>query len=198
MNAVTFGQLSAFYQYMPNDVQVKVSKHFPGYTEKQLHQFITIIAKCRNVCAHGERLYDFRTQDTIPDTLLHQKLSIPLKKGSYTLGKHDLFAVVLSLRYLINNDDFKSFKRSLIQLIKRVLKQCPHLTQAQLLKQMGFPENWEKICRYCSLRPSAVANAFCNGRPAIPAVTYHSLQSESMARAKAGINAPLTQFQPVV
>lgn len=148
MNAVTFGQLSAFYQYMPNDVQVKVSKHFPGYTEKQLHQFITIIAKCRNVCAHGERLYDFRTQDTIPDTLLHQKLSIPLKKGSYTLGKHDLFAVVLSLRYLINNDDFKSFKRSLIQLIKRVLKQCPHLTQAQLLKQMGFPENWEKICRY--------------------------------------------------
>ena len=148
MNAVTFGRLSAFYQYMPNDVQVKVSKHFPGYTEKQLHQFITIIAKCRNVCAHGERLYDFRTQDTIPDTLLHQKLSIPLKKGSYTLGKHDLFAVVLSLRYLINNDDFKSFKRSLSQLIKRVLKQCPHLTQAQLLKQMGFPENWEKICRY--------------------------------------------------
>ena len=51
---VTFGQLSAFYQYMPNDVQVKVSKHFPDYTEKQLHQFITIIAKCRNVCAHGE------------------------------------------------------------------------------------------------------------------------------------------------
>ena len=45
MNAVTFGQLSAFYQYMPNEVQVKVSKYFPGYTEKQLHQFITIIAK---------------------------------------------------------------------------------------------------------------------------------------------------------
>ncbi len=132
----------------PNDIQVKVSKHFSGYTEKQLHQFITIIAKCRNVCAHGERLYDFRTQDTIPDTLLHQKLSIPLKKGNYTLGKHDLFAVVLSLRYLISNDDFKSFKGSLIQLIKKARKQCPHLTQAQLLKQMGFPEKWENICRY--------------------------------------------------
>lgn len=101
MNAVTFGQLSAFYQYMPNDVQVKVSKHFPGYTEKQLHQFITVMAKYRNVCAHGERLYDFRTRDTIPDTLLHQKLQISIKKGSYTSGKHDLFAVVLSLRYLI-------------------------------------------------------------------------------------------------
>lgn len=27
------------------------SKNFPGYSEKQLHQFITIIAKCRNVYA---------------------------------------------------------------------------------------------------------------------------------------------------
>ena len=29
-------------------------------------------------------------------------------------------------------------------------------------------------------------------------VTYYSLPSDSMARAKADINAPLTQFQPVV
>lgn len=148
MNAVTFGQLSAFYQYMPNEIQVKVSKHFPGYSEKQLHQFITIVAKCRNVCAHGERLYNFRTSDTIPDTLLHKKLHIPLKKDSYLLGKHDLFAVTLALRYLIGNEEFKMFKASLTHLIHRVLKQCPHIAQTQLFKEMGFPENWGKICRY--------------------------------------------------
>ena len=61
------------------------------------------------------------------------------------LGKHDLFAVVLSLKYLIGNDDFKC---GLARLIKRVLKQCPHITRTQLLKEMGFPENWEKINRY--------------------------------------------------
>lgn len=148
MNAVTFGQLSAFYQYMPNDIQVKVSKHFPVYSEKQLHQFITVIAKFRNVCAHGERLFDFHTSDTIPDTLLHKKLNIPTKKGSYLFGKHDLFAVVLALRYLIENDEFKKFKASLSRSIHQILKQCPHITQAQLLKEMGFPDNWEKISRY--------------------------------------------------
>jgi len=131
MNAITFGQLSAFYQYMPNKIQSKVSKHFPGYSEKQLHQFITIVAKCRNVCAHRERLFDFRTSDTIPDTLLHKKLNIPMKKGSYLFGKHDLFAVVLSLRYLIGNDEFKKFKASLSWLILQVLKQCPHITKTQ-------------------------------------------------------------------
>lgn len=55
-NAMTMGQISAFYQYMSNDLQVKVSKSYPNYSEKQLHQFITVIAKYRNVCAHGERL----------------------------------------------------------------------------------------------------------------------------------------------
>ena len=147
-NAMTMGQTSAFYQYMPNDLQVKVSKAYPQYTEKQLHQFITVIAKCRNVCAHGERLFDFRTTDMIPDTLLHSKLEIPYKKGLYQNGKNDLFAVVIALRYLISNGEFKIFRKNLTLLIKDVLKKCPHLTEEQLLKEMGFPENWSKITRY--------------------------------------------------
>jgi len=147
-NAMTMGQTSAFYQYMPNDIQSKVSKAYPQYTEKQLHQFITIIAKCRNVCAHGERLFDFRTTDMIPDTLLHKKLAIPCKKGLYQNGKKDLFSVVISLRYLIADEDFKIFRRNLAFLIKDVLKKCPHLTEDQLLNEMGFPKNWAKITQY--------------------------------------------------
>ena len=109
---------------------------------------ITIIAKCRNVCAHGERLFDFHTTDMIPDTLLHSKLGIPCKKGLYQNGKKDLFAVVIALRYLISDNEFKVFRRNLALLIKDVLKKCPHLTEDQLLKEMGFPKNWAKITRY--------------------------------------------------
>lgn len=148
VNAMTMGQTSAFYQYMPNDIQVKVSKTYPQYTEKQLHQFITVIAKCRNVCAHGERLFDFHTTDMIPDTILHSKLEIPCKKGLYQNGKKDLFAVVISLCYLISDTEFKVFRRILALLIRDVLKKCPHLTEDQLLKEMGFPKNWAKITRY--------------------------------------------------
>lgn len=115
---MTMGQISAFYQYMSTDIQTKVSKSYPQYTEKQLHQFITILAKCRNVCAHGERLYDFRTTDMIPDTLLHRKLSIHQKKNLYLYGKNDLFAIVIALRYLISNDEYKKFYHSLRLLIK--------------------------------------------------------------------------------
>ncbi len=131
-----------------NITQYKISQKFEHVTERELHQFITVLARCRNVCAHGERLFSFRIHETIPDTTLHRKLQISQKNGNYLYGKQDLFAVVIALRYLISADDFKIFKCGLTKLISKVLKQCPHLTREQLLMEMGFSENWEKIMQY--------------------------------------------------
>lgn len=147
-NALTFGQISKMYQYATTDIRTKISKNFHNVSEKQLHQFINIVGKCRNVCAHGERLFSFRINETIPDTLLHQKLQIAKNNNHYVCGKQDLFAVVIALCYLINNDEFKQFKTALSKLIKSVLKQCPHLTEEYLLDNMGFPANWNKISQY--------------------------------------------------
>ena len=147
-NAITFGQVSKLYQYIPNSIQCKISKEFDHVSERQLHQFIRVLSSCRNVCAHGERLYSFHINETIPDTMLHSKLKIFQKNGQYTLGKQDLFSVVIALRYLISTQDFKSFKRSLKKLITTVLRNCPHITERQLLSEMGFPLNWDTITRY--------------------------------------------------
>lgn len=148
MNAFTFGQVSKIYQYIPNDVQCKISADFGTLTERQLHQFVTVIARCRNVCAHGERLYDFHIRETIPDMPLHSKLQLTQKNRQYRQGKQDLFAVVIALRYLIDNSEFKKFKLELLRLIKKVLKDCPHITETRLLQEMGFPPHWDKITRY--------------------------------------------------
>lgn len=147
-NALTFGQISKMYQYATTDIRTKISKNFQNISEKQLHQFINIVGKCRNVCAHGERLFSFKINETIPDTPLHQRLQISKINNHYVYGKQDLFAVVIALFYLISNDEFKQFKTTLSKLIKTVLKQCPHLTEEQLLNSMGFPVNWNKISRY--------------------------------------------------
>lgn len=148
MNALTFGQVSKLYQYIPNDIQYKISQKFPHVSERELHQFLTVLARCRNVCAHGERLFSFHIRETIPDTLLHNKLCISKKNGQYISGKQDLFAVVIALRYLINNTEFKQFKSKLTKLINQVSKVCPHLSSEQLLREMGFPQNWTNITRY--------------------------------------------------
>jgi abortive infection bacteriophage resistance protein len=148
MNALTFGQVSKMYQYATTDIRTKVSKNFDGITEKQLHQFITILARCRNECAHGERLYSFCIKEAIPDMPLHNKMGIPQKRGYYCCGKNDLFAVVIALRYLIGNEEFKLFKKNLLKLMNGVLNECPHISRENLLSKMGFPMNWDKITRY--------------------------------------------------
>ena len=148
MNAITFGNLSKMYQYSMSDIRTKISRNYMGVSELELHQFIRVLASCRNTCAHGERLFTFFMKETGPDTILHKKLDIPLKNGMYSLGKHDLFSVVISLRYLIPNEEFKKFKHELKREIIDVLKKCPHISEQQLYKYMGFPTNWDKITRY--------------------------------------------------
>ena len=97
-NALTFGQISKMYQYSTSDIRTKVSLNFANMSEVQLHQLIRILASCRNVCAHNERLYSFQVNEAIPDMVLHSKLQLPQKNGQYTIGKKDLFAVVIALR----------------------------------------------------------------------------------------------------
>ena len=147
-NALTFGQVSKMYQYSTSDIRSRISKNFANISEVQLHQFIRVLASCRNVCAHNERLYPFHINESIPDTILHRKLQITQKNKQYIMGKRDLFAVVIALRYLISNDEFKQFKTTLKRLLNTVLKNCPHISRELLFSHMGFPENWEKITRY--------------------------------------------------
>lgn len=154
MNALTFGQVSKIYQYIPNDIQSKISRKFPQVSERELHQFLTVIARCRNTCAHGERLFSFHIRETIPNTSLHKKLEISQRNGQYTFGKQDLFSVVIALCYLIKFDEFKQFMSQLSSLIVKVLQNCPHLSEEQLLKQMGFPRNWSDIIRLQKSNPS--------------------------------------------
>ena len=148
VNALSLGSLSKFYQYTTPGIQTKISKQFVNVNEKQLEQFLSVITKFRNVCAHGERLFSYQTRDAIPNTVLHKKLAISPKGGSYSCGKHDLFALVISLRYLLPSDDFLRFKAQLITTINRFLSSSPALPEQTLYRYMGFPENWKKISRY--------------------------------------------------
>ena len=148
VNCLTFGSLSKFYFLSTQDLRAKVSKNFDGVNEKQLHQYLTVITKFRNVCAHNERLYSYHTKDAIPNTALHGKLGIPKKGTEYKHGKCDLFALVIAFRYLLPNDDFKKFKKSLMKIIKHYLKTSTFLTESELNKMMGFPDNWKQITRY--------------------------------------------------
>ena len=147
-NGVTFGSLSKFYSFTTSDIQSKVAKNFDKVNRKELEQYLSVITKYRNVCAHGERLFSYQTRNDIPDTDLHKKLGIQKRGNQYVCGKRDLFAMVIALRYLLPNEDFKCFKASLMQLIRNYLNASGAMTEDRLNQYMGFPENWRKITAY--------------------------------------------------
>ena len=102
---------------------------------------LVIITKYRNICAHGNRLFNAKTQDSIPDLVAHKKLRIPKINFRYQQGKSDLFATVISLKYLLDAADFRQFYSDLKKVIKK------YTPSDKTMELMGFPANWMSILR---------------------------------------------------
>lgn len=107
-----------------------------------------MLALFRNVCAHGERLFSHRCHVEIPDTALHAKLSIEKIGPDYVCGKVDVFSAVITLRYLLRDDEFKTFKAKLFKCVNGYLSLDESIGEERLLEAMGFPAEWKKITRY--------------------------------------------------
>lgn len=146
MKALTLGTVSKMYSLLPQKIQHLVSKEFNYVHESMLTQMLNILARARNVCAHNERLYNYRyNKGSIDDTYVHSALKIPKKKVHYKKGKNDLFAVVIVLKYLLEENVFSDFIDELDVTITTLLNNIKILQQTQLYKYMGFPENWKDI-----------------------------------------------------
>lgn len=148
INAMTFGQISKMYSFFVSQIQSRISRNFEKVNERELVQYLKVLVLYRNVCAHNERLFSHKVHSDIPNTVLHQKLHITQVGNQYVQGKRDLFSVVISFRYLLPRDSFLTFKRKLIVLFERYLHCSQRISEQELLKEMGFPENWKNITRY--------------------------------------------------
>lgn len=148
INALTFGQISKMYSFMPQQIQSRVSKNFKYANEKELEQYLKVLVLYRNVCAHNECLFSYKVHSEIPDTALHKKLGIQKNGNQYVQGKKDLFAVIIALRYLLSKEDFLEFKKELTSIMTKYLRSSSRLSETELLQYMGFPVNWKKIASY--------------------------------------------------
>ena len=81
MNTLTFGQISKMFEFLPQNIQGTVCQDFGNVKKNEMIKYLKVLTLYRNVCAHNERLFSYRTYIDIPDTLLHKKLNIS-KNGS--------------------------------------------------------------------------------------------------------------------
>lgn len=148
MNTLTFGQISKMFEFLPQNMQGKICQDFGRVKKNEMIKYLKVLTLYRNVCAHNERLFSYHTYIDIPDTLLHEKLSIPKNGSKYRYGKNDLFSVVIVFRYLLPKEDFISFKNEMIHILNDYEKQKLNLERNVLFEYMGFPDNWKNITKY--------------------------------------------------
>ena len=148
MKTLTLVQTSKMYSFMLPGIKSKVSMNYENVSERELIQYLKVLTVFRNICAHNERLFSFETRFEIPDTMLHKKMNIPQKGTQYLFGKHDIFALLISFRYLLDSNDFKLFKSELLKLFQIFCNATSIYQKNNLLSAMHFPSNWTTITRY--------------------------------------------------
>lgn len=147
INVLTFGNISKMYSFTKQSLQRKICSEFPEIDESKLGDLLNVLSKFRNVCAHNERLFNYKTQKSLPDLKIHKKLNINKNNSFYVCGKRDLFGVVISLKYLLPSETFKEFFYLVKKEIDIYSKNMKALTEQDVLKEMGFPNNWTNILR---------------------------------------------------
>ena len=139
MNVLTIGQLSKMYECQKGRIKIRVCQDFGPLKINEMGKILAVMTKFRNVCAHNDRLFDFRTKDALLDRNIYERLSIQKEKGRYRYGKNDLYAQVIILKLLLSDDDFLLFFHDLNACLKK------YEIHEEVLKKMGFPEKWERI-----------------------------------------------------
>ena len=151
VKALPMGSISKMYSYLPPQIQSQISKEFACVNEEELCRMLDLLSRVRNVCAHNERLYDYRyRKGAIKDSHVHRALHLTKKANSYQSGKSDLFAVMISLKYLLDADEMSELTAEVRKLLDALYESTTQISAAQMRKYMGFPVNREEIAA-CSL-----------------------------------------------
>ncbi len=144
VKVLSFGIVSELYTIMKKEDQEAIADIY-NVDKDDLLIFLPILANFRNLCAHEDILYNHRTQRKILDNKYHYSLNIPLMDGEYIYGKNDLFAVIIIMKMMLRDVEFRLLVREIsyeVDILSGKLKTIPI---AKVLDKIGFPINYKDI-----------------------------------------------------
>lgn len=141
-NIITFGTLSKFYSLMKQNDRQAVSRQYK-IMDNQLKSIMYYLSNIRNYCAHGNRLYCYKSKQPLINMPIHSVLN----DNDIIYGKTDLFAAVISLKYLLPERTFNNFIDDLKSAFNEFFSDATIITKTSLYSSMGFCQNWDDILR---------------------------------------------------
>lgn len=116
-----------------------------------MKSLIDFIAKFRNKCAHGERIYlhakDFKLPKPIPYMPEHAKLKIKWNSSKgYKYGVNDVLALLIAMKPFMHPRRYKTLIEHIDYAITNKLKGCiSTITTEQVCAVMGLQGNWQML-----------------------------------------------------
>lgn len=145
INLLTMGNASKFFKFMQAMEQNEVARRF-SLRPNIVNNYFNNISLARNICAHGERFCTFGFTTEINLLPEHSSLRIPMVHGKPVQGIKDLFAVLLMVKYLLNDAEFfKKMKAEIAQSLVTLNEHLESITIDDVMTMMGFPSNWEIV-----------------------------------------------------
>lgn len=143
---LSFGMINELYSILKPDDKLSIAEYY-NLDVETLGTFIALLSNYRNLCAHEDIVYEHHTQKMIPDTIYHHELNIPIMNDEYIYGKNDIFAVIIMLKYMLNQSDFTDLVNEIEYELSLLDGRVDVIPQSKILDRMGFPENWNEISR---------------------------------------------------
>ena len=144
VKVLSFGIVSEMFSILKPEDQKDIANAYDIDTNS-LIVYLPILANYRNLCAHEDILYENKTQKLIDDTVYHKLLNIKQEDELYTQGKNDVFALIIIMKQLLNNDDFKNMTFELDHIIETLNFNLRTININKVLDRMGFPDNWKNL-----------------------------------------------------
>lgn len=129
---LTFGVASSYYGLLKQSDRQAVSKYFK-VTDKFLKQALKNLTMVRNISAHNDRLFCFRSKSY----LSYKEIDKNYKRKD---NETNLYMMIKTMEYLLK-DDFKDFMVTFNNEVDQLKTELTSININDILTIMGFPGN---------------------------------------------------------
>lgn len=144
VKVLSFGIVSELFAILKKEDQQSISELYNMEID-QIIIYLPILSNYRNLCAHEDIVFENRTQREIDDTIYHSILKIEKMDGEYIYGKNDLFALIIIMKHLLNEVEFKNMTIEISRALANLKMNLKTISIEKVLDRMGFPTNWEQL-----------------------------------------------------
>ena len=129
---LTFGTISRYYGLLKQSDRQKISKYFK-ISDKLLKQILINLTMVRNIAAHSDRLFCFRSKYYIAFKNIDKSYK---RYGNFT----NLYMIIKCMQFLLDEEKFQEFENLFNIEIDKLKEKLNSVEINEILKIIGFNE----------------------------------------------------------